>query len=65
MGYKVITNLLHQDQVDLQRYTEVNHLALYASIPSENTGVTQHIVKTNYLQSVTKTNPNKVRVCFC
>lgn len=53
----MITNLLHRDQVDLQRYIEVNHLALYASIPSENTGATQYIV-------TKKKKRNKVRLCF-
>lgn len=33
----MITNLLHQDQADLQQYIEEKNLALYASNPSENT----------------------------
>lgn len=48
----MITNLLHQDQADLQQYIEEKHLALYASNPSENTDERQHIVNTNYTQQV-------------
>lgn len=48
MGYKMTTNLLHRDPVDLQHYIEENHLALYASILSEKTQMEEHKVNTNY-----------------
>lgn len=35
--YTKITNLLHQDQVDLQQYKGESHLSLCASDLSENT----------------------------
>lgn len=59
----MITNLLHQDQADLQHYIEENHLALYASNPSENTDERQYIVRNNNTQQV-KTRTYLVKVNF-
>lgn len=38
----IITNLLHQDQADLQQYIQGNFQSLCASSPSENTEQRQH-----------------------
>lgn len=50
-GCAMITNLQHQDQVDLQQYIEENCLTLYANSQSENTESRKYIVKMKFAYS--------------